>query len=121
MRRAPNHQRPADLLEYELIQEKASALGRLGRALESSLAAIAAFDATTLPREARSAETRQRRAALVREAGVALWHFAVQREACGLRDLRFVLRHYRVPPEVVAQMGVHHSAGSRDCLPLKGL
>jgi hypothetical protein len=30
----------------------------------------------------------------------------VQREACGLRDMRHVLRDYRVPPEVAARMGV---------------
>jgi len=30
----------------------------------------------------------------------------VQREACGLRDMRYVLRDYRVPPEVAARMGV---------------
>ena len=49
--------------------------------------------------------SRQQRAALVREASIALWHFVVQREACGLRDLRYVLRDYRVPREVAAQMG----------------
>jgi hypothetical protein len=41
----------------------------------------------------------------VAEASVALWHFIVQREACGLRDMRYVLRDYRVPPEVAARMG----------------
>jgi hypothetical protein len=95
---------PADLLEHEFIQEKASALGRLGRALESSLAALAAFDEGR-PREAACAQSRQQRTALVREASIALWHFVVQREACGLRDLRYVLRDYRVPREVAAQMG----------------
>jgi hypothetical protein len=40
------------------------------------------------------------------QASVALWHFAVQREACGLRDMRYVLRDYRVPPDVAARMGV---------------
>jgi hypothetical protein len=29
----------------------------------------------------------------------------VQREACGLRDMGFVLRDYRVPAEVAARMG----------------
>jgi hypothetical protein len=102
---SPGHSKrlPADLLEHEFIQEKASALGRLGRALESSLAALAAFDARH-PRSA-CAQSRQQRTALVREASIALWYFVIQREACGLRDLRYVLRDYRVPPEVAAQMG----------------
>jgi len=46
-----------------------------------------------------------RRASLVAEASRALWLFVVQREACGLRDLRYVLRDYRVPHEVAARMG----------------
>jgi uncharacterized protein DUF6665 len=96
---------PADVLADEFAREKASALGRLGRALETTLAALAQFDADH-SREASAAEGRQMRASLVAEASVALWHFVVQREACGLRDLRYVLRDYRVPPEVAARMGV---------------
>src|SRR5882757_8777744 len=94
-----------DLIEDEFAQEKASALGRLGRTLEARLAALAQFDAS-YAREAASTEQRQLRAALVGEASVALWHFAVQREACGLRDMRYVLRDYGVPPEVAARMGI---------------
>lgn len=96
---------PLDLLEDEFAQEKASALGRLGRALEAKLAELAQLDAGH-EGEAPSTERRQVRATLVAEASVALWHFVVQREACGLRDMRYVLRDYRVPPEVAARMGV---------------
>ena len=97
-------QLPADALADEFGREKASALGRLGRALEAALAALAEFDAGNL-REASAAEDRQLRESLVAEASVALWHFVVQREACGLRDIRYVLRDYRVPPEIAARMG----------------
>src|SRR5262245_38925549 len=93
-----------DLLNYELAQEKASALGRLGGALESALEALARFDAGD-QRDTPPAEGRQLRTSLVAEASNALWHFVVQREAGGLRDLRYVLRDYRVPGEVVARMG----------------
>ena len=93
----------ADLLEDELAQEKAAALGRLGRALEASLEALARFDAG---KDTPSAERRQAHASLVAQASLALWHFVVQREACGLRDMNYVLRDYRVPPEVAARMGV---------------
>jgi Family of unknown function (DUF6665) len=99
-------QSPADLLEHEFVQEMASALGRLGRALEAALAALAEFDRHDLRDAAPSPERRQRRSVLVAEASVALWHFVVQREACGLRDMRHVLRDYRVPPEVATRMGV---------------
>jgi hypothetical protein len=39
------------------------------------------------------------------EAGHALWMFVVQREACGLRDSRTVMRDYNVPGEVQQRMG----------------
>ena len=90
-----------DLLEDEFAQQKASALGRLGRALEAALAALDAGERHAAP----AVERGEQRAALVAEASVALWHFVVQREACGLRDLRYVLRDYRVPAEVAARMG----------------
>jgi hypothetical protein len=93
---------PAGALEYELAQEKASALGRLGRALEAALEALRAFDASIL--EA-SAETRGARRALVADAGHALWLFVVQRESIGLRDTRQLMRDYRVPADVQGRMG----------------
>src|SRR5262245_747861 len=95
---------PADLLEYEFGQEKASALGRLGRALEAAIAALGEFDQQNA-RDATSPVRKTARAELISQASVALWHFIVQREACGLRDMRQVMRDYRVPQEVAARMG----------------
>jgi hypothetical protein len=108
-------------LDYEIAQEQASALGRLGRALEAALAALADFDrqfdrmapyqlapghgpseAAGLPLE----ESRRTRAKLVQAASHALWCFIVQRESCGLRDPRPVIRDYRVPAEVQNRMGI---------------
>jgi hypothetical protein len=89
---------PVAALDYEIAQERASALGRLGRALETALAALSDYDN-------RSGERDAARAQLVQEASDALWYFMVQREACGLRDPRPVLRHYGVPTEVYARMG----------------
>src|ERR1700674_2177452 len=96
---------PAAVLDYELAQEKASALGRLGRRLEWSLAALAEFDAQQPPGAERTVEAGRKRAALVAAAGTALGYFVVQREACGLRDGPQVFRLYGVPGEVVARMG----------------
>jgi len=96
---------PAAILDYELAQEKASALGRLGRQLEASLAALTEFDAQHPPGTERTVEAGCKRAALVAAAGTALWYFVVQREACGLRDGPQVFRLYSVPGEVVARMG----------------
>jgi hypothetical protein len=85
-------------LEYEIAEEKASALGRLGRRLDAALTALAAC-----PRTAGS--NRKIRDSLVEQAGYALWLLAVQREACGLNNLVHLLQVYRVPNEVVARMG----------------
>jgi len=96
---------PAAALDYEIAREKASALGRLGRRLEAALAVLAAFDAQTAEAFASPAAWRERRDALVAEAGEVLWCFIVQREAIGLRDPRPVIRDYRVPAEVQNRMG----------------
>ena len=94
---------PAAALDYEIAQEKASTLGRLGRALEAALAALQTFDAELIEP---NPESRKERRALVAQAGYALWLFVVQREALGLRDSRQVMRDYRVPPDVQNRMGL---------------
>jgi hypothetical protein len=93
---------PAAALDYEIAQEKASTLGRLGRALEAAIAKLAAFDAEN---PEKTNEIRRKRRALVDQAGHALWLFVVQREALGLRDMRTLMRDYRVPAEVYNRMG----------------
>ena len=85
-------------LEYEIAQERASALGRLGRRLEAALTALAAC-----PRTANSDQ--KIRDSLVEQAGYALWLFVVQREACGLNKIDYAIQVYGVPNEVVARMG----------------
>jgi hypothetical protein len=92
---------PVIALDYEIAQEQASALGRLGRALEAALAALSGH-------EAEHPERDSERARLVQNASDALWLFVVQREACGLHDPRPVLRDYHVPAEVYACMGIFH-------------
>ena len=93
-------------LDYEIAQEQASALGRLGRALEIALAALAAHDGRPL------AHDQARRAALVQDASDALWCFIVQRESVGLRDPRPGFRQYSVPAEVQNRMGTFRSRHS---------
>src|SRR6201987_1458218 len=96
---------PFDVLNYEIVQEQAAALGRMGRALEAALARLREFDAAH-PRTGAAASARRARRALVAEAGHALWMFVVQREACGLRDNRAVMRDYDVPGDVQQCMGL---------------
>jgi hypothetical protein len=91
-----------DVLDYEVAQEQAAALGRAGRTLEAALAALREHD-----RNGRTAEGTRRK--LVTQAGDALWCFIIQRECCGLRDSRAVMRDYQVPQEVQNRMGVFRS------------
>jgi hypothetical protein len=106
-------------LDYEIAQEQANALGRLGRALERALAALSHYDSShcessdcdssdcdTSHYDSTQPRDDSLRAQLAQNASEALWCFIVQREACGLRDPRPVLRDYRVPAEVYARMGI---------------
>jgi hypothetical protein len=99
-----------NVLDYEIVQEQTATLGRLGRALEAALAALAHFDLTQPEREAGDGCVPMREG-LVQNASHALWCFLIQREVCGLRDQRLILREYRVPTEVQNRMGVF-GAGS---------
>ncbi len=97
-----------NVLDYEIAQEQAAALGRMGRALEAALAALSAHDKLEPDpdgRPAAHAGGTMVRARLLQDAGNALWCFIVQREACGLRDQRAIMREYRVPREVQNRMG----------------
>jgi hypothetical protein len=96
--------RGVDLLNYEIVQEQASALGRLGRGLEVALKELREFDALH-PHAGASCGARRARRALVSAASHALWMFVVQREVCGLRENRSLMRDYRVPAEVIGSMG----------------
>jgi hypothetical protein len=106
---------PVEVLGHEIVQEQASALGRLGRGLEAALADLRAFDDAQAQPDAASEpggptpEQQSARRALVSTAGHALWMFVVQREACGLRETRSLMRDYRVPAEVQERMGVFPS------------
>src|SRR6516225_22927 len=68
------------LLEHEFAQERASALGRQGRALEAALAALFELDGKEAGEP--PAGRRALRAAPIERASVALWHLIVHREAC---------------------------------------
>jgi len=93
-----------DLLEYELVQEKAATLSRIGKRLQAALDDLKSFDAAHADAAPSDAD-RGRRDALVAAAGEALWYYVIQREVCGLRDSEAVMRHLGVPREVRLRMG----------------
>lgn len=84
-------------IESEVMAEKASSLGHHGRQVEKAMAALKAFDAAPgMP---------EQRVVLLKAAAREVWKFFVQREACGMRDQRDAIRHYGIPPEVLARLG----------------
>jgi hypothetical protein len=85
-------------LEYELLAERANALGRHGRKVELALAELKAWDPAR-----RSAEQRDD---LLYEAADAVWALFIQREICGLRNSADVIQRYGIPKEVLARLGV---------------
>lgn len=85
----------ASVLEAELQAERASALGRLGRNLEDSLAALSVADAEDPARPD-----------MVKAAADAVWRYFVQREACGMINHDHPIAQYAIPSEVLARVGV---------------
>lgn len=87
-----------NVLEADMLAEKASSLGHHGRLVEAALAALRAFDAAP-------DGDRDERLTLVRKAAREVWAFFVQRELCGLRDQKQIIRDYAIPGEVLARLG----------------
>ena len=86
-------------IDAEIMAEKASSLGHHGRRVEAALAALRAHDADGRVDD-------EGRLSLVRTAAREVWAFLVQRELCGLRDQREIVRFYGIPHEVMVRLGV---------------
>lgn len=84
-----------NVLEYELLAEQASSLGRTGLGAEAALAAL---------KNAKNLYTTAQEC-LVDAAAQAVWTLFIQREICGLRNSRDVIDRYGIPPEVLARLG----------------
>src|SRR6516225_2884560 len=94
-----------DVLEYEIRQEQAATIGRLGRELHDALDALGTFDKQMSSGSAAADRRDRQRGRLVAAAAYALWNFVVQRECSGFRGTEQVLKDYAVPVEVRAKMG----------------
>jgi hypothetical protein len=80
-------------LRHEILEEQAASLGRMGRKVETALAALRAHDG-------------EGRAETLKAAADAVWGFLVQREILGLRDRAAIVAYYGIPGEVMAKLGV---------------
>jgi hypothetical protein len=90
-------ERFVDVIQLEVAEERDGALGRAGRRLEQALDAF---------RETSSApHAPAKRDRLLWDLADLVYAFIVQREACGLRDYRHVLKHFDVPREALARVG----------------
>ncbi|MEQ1770430.1 MAG: DUF6665 family protein [Devosia sp.] len=87
-----------DLLKTEMAADSASSLGHHGRLVEASMNALRAFDAA-------AAGSKDGRLALLRAATKAVWSYFVQREMCGMRDHRWVIKDYGITNEVMSRLG----------------
>lgn len=89
----PSGKSPLNVLEYELMAERADSLGRAGLRAEAALQRL---------REATS-ETRED---LTDAAAEEVYALFIQREMCGLRNGRDVIARYGIPGTVIARLGV---------------
>ena len=87
-----------DLLKTEIAGESAASLGHHGRQVEAAMNALRAFDAE-------GKGTADERVALLKTAATAAWKYFVQREVCGMRDHRWVIKDYGITNEVMFRMG----------------
>ena len=86
-----------NVLQYDMLAEKAASLGHHSRVAEASVKALHAFDAAT-----GSADDRLRP---LRKAAHDVWAYFVQREACGMRDHREIIKDFGIPGEVLVRLG----------------
>lgn len=88
------------VLDYEIAEQKAHTLGRLGNEVEQALMRLREFD-TRISGVGQD----DRRSALLDEAAERVWAFMIQRELCGLRYWDAVVREYKIPREVLNRVG----------------
>jgi hypothetical protein len=86
-----------NVLEYEMMSERAAALGRQGLKVEEALAALNAWDP--------GRDNEAQRESLRDEAADAVWGLFIQREICGLRNNREIIKRYAIPSDVLARVG----------------
>lgn len=76
------------------MEEKAASLGRAGKRVEQTLAALRLSNECDLVR-----------LDLVRTAADAVYAYFIQRELCGLKDQDAAIRTYAIPAEVIVSLG----------------
>jgi hypothetical protein len=83
-----------DVLDYELMAEKAASLGRAGHYAERYLRQLREYEGNA-----------EGRAALLKKTAEAVYAWFIQRELCGLRGHDSLIREYSIPKEVLVRLG----------------
>lgn len=83
-----------NVLEYELLAEKAAALGRSGDRVGEAMAKLTGHQGDA-----------EERRVLVKAAADAVYAYFIQRELCGLRKHDDAIRDYAIPREVLVRLG----------------
>jgi hypothetical protein len=83
-----------NVLEYELLAEKAAALGRAGDRVGEALGKLQAHQGDA-----------DQRCVLLKAAAEAVYAYFIQRELCGLRKHDDAIRDYAIPREVLVRLG----------------
>lgn len=87
-----------NILEYELMSERADSLGRHGLKVEKAI--------VLLSQRLAAGCSEAEREDLLNDAADKVWAFFIQREMCGLRSQKDAIRRYGIPPEVIARLGI---------------
>jgi hypothetical protein len=83
-----------DVLDYELMAEKAASLGRAGHYADRYLRQLREYEGNA-----------EGRAALLKKTAEAVYAWFIQRELCGLRRHDSLIREYSIPKEVLVRLG----------------
>lgn len=95
----PAGKSPLNVLDYELMAERADSLGRAGLKAEAALARLS--DSKSEDRED-----------LIDAAAAEVYALFIQREMCGLKNGRDVIARYGIPGVVLARLGVSRKSTS---------
>lgn len=85
-----------NVLQRDMLAERASSLGYHSRLAEASVKAFRAFEGDRNSDE---------RLMLLRRAARDVWAYFVQREACGFRNHNEIIKDFAIPGEVLARLG----------------
>lgn len=80
------------MVEAEVLAETAASLGHHGKKVEAALVQL----------ESAASDDKER---LTRAAARAVWEYFIQRELCGMRDHRLIIKEMSIPDSVLLQLG----------------